>query len=124
MRLLTCLAHGFCRPYPSPCQHCAIAAVLFTLDLETVADSISNAFVAVVEAADVRCATANTEALDTPHDALDDHANVDPISASRPSIPFFSSMTFRISAEGTDVTEDSDASSMRRCVTSNLSSNG
>ena len=85
------------------------------------ADSISNAFVAVVEAADVRCATANTEALDTPHDALDDHANVDPISASRPSIPFFSSMTFRISAEGI---EDIDASSMRRCVTSNLSSNG
>ena len=38
-------------------QLCAIAAVRFTMDLETVADSISNAFVGVVEATDVRCAT-------------------------------------------------------------------
>ena len=60
MRLLPCLVHGFCRQYQPPCQHCAIAAVHFTMDLETVADSISNAFVGVVEATDVRCATANT----------------------------------------------------------------
>ena len=40
-------------------QLCAIVAVRFTMDLETVADSISNAFVGVVEATDVRCATAN-----------------------------------------------------------------
>ena len=32
----------------------------FTLDFETLADSISNAFVGVAEAADVRRATANT----------------------------------------------------------------
>ena len=36
------------------------AAVRFTMDLHTVADSISNAFVGVAEAADVRRATANT----------------------------------------------------------------
>ena len=40
-------------------QLCAIAAVRFTIDLETVADSISNTFVGVVEATDVRYATAN-----------------------------------------------------------------
>ena len=57
MRLLPCLVHGFCRQYQPPCQHCAIAAVHFTLDLETVADSISNAFVGVVEATDVRWAS-------------------------------------------------------------------
>ena len=57
MRLLPCLVHGFCRQYQPPCQHCAIAAVHFTMDLETVADSISNAFVGVVEATDVRWAS-------------------------------------------------------------------
>ena len=54
MRLLPCLVNGFCRQDKPPRQHCAIAAVHFSLDLESVADSISNAFVGVVEAADVR----------------------------------------------------------------------